>query len=273
MPQRRFTFVHLMVSLAIVMFIAAYFASFLSVHSNRGESSSRVKCASNLRQIGQAMLLYANDNHQHYPRVVYTPSPLVVPTWGTGAAAADPFKPDGTSPNDVSAALFLLLRTQDITPEVFVCPNSNAEKDDFGGGTNTAANRSNFTDWKKNLSYSLHNPYPNEGAIPKDHEARGWTTSMPADFAVAADLNPGTAGGRDVVHVTIGSSASQMRKANSTNQDQDGQNVLYGDGHVEFQNNPFCGTKRDNIYTAGDGQVIASPVNEEDSVLLPAQDW
>jgi prepilin-type processing-associated H-X9-DG protein len=31
------------------------------------ETANRVKCASNMRQIGQALLLYANDNHGQYP--------------------------------------------------------------------------------------------------------------------------------------------------------------------------------------------------------------
>jgi prepilin-type processing-associated H-X9-DG protein len=273
MPQSsRFTFVHLMVSLAIVMFVGAFLVSIVAPTGGRSrETANRVKCASNLRQIGQAMLLYANENHGHYPRAMYAPSADTIPTWGTGVTAADPFKPDGPRANDVTAAAFLLMRTQDITSEVFVCPTSNAERDDFGGGANTAANRSNFTDWKKNLSYSFHNPYPSDGVVPKDNPP--WTTNSLADFALAADLNPGTSGGRDVVSVTMQSRATEMRKANSTNHEQDGQNVLYGDGHVEFQNNPFCGTQRDNIYTSGNGKVAASPVNGTDSVLLPAQDW
>ena len=39
-----------------------------------------------------------------------------------GTTAVDPFALAGL--NDVGAALFLLIRTQDITPEVFVCPSS-----------------------------------------------------------------------------------------------------------------------------------------------------
>jgi hypothetical protein len=56
--------------------------------------------------------------------------------------------------------------------------------------------------------------------------------------------------------------------------------VLYGDGHVEFQNNPFCGVDRDNIYTRGGvtwgdttgGDLVASPYTSNDSVLLPTDD-
>ena len=39
-----------------------------------------------------------------------------------------------------------------------------------------------------------------------------------------------------------------MKAGNSNNHDEDGQNVLYGDGHVEFQQNPFCGVARDIIF-------------------------
>ena len=73
-----------------------------------------------------------------------------------------------------------------------------------------------------------------------------------------------------------------MREGNSNNHGKDGQNVLYGDGHVEFQNNPFCGTSRDNIYTRGgptwdtadrpSQDLIASPYTANDSVLLPTDD-
>jgi len=55
--------------------------------------------------------------------------------------------------------------------------------------------------------------------------------------------------------------------------------VLYGDGHVEFQNNPFCGVNRDNIYTRGGPtwgtttqDLVASPYTANDSVLLPTDD-
>jgi prepilin-type processing-associated H-X9-DG protein len=101
-----------------------------------------------------------------------------------------------------------------------------------------------------------------------------------AEFAVAADVNPGVGGGYDVTAVNENSKASDMQKANSPNHQGAGENVLYGDGHVEFQQNPFCGTKRDCIYTVAGGTpqvptttsktVVGSPTWAGDSVLLPA---
>lgn len=58
-----------------------------------GERANRVKCASNLRQIGQGIALYANDHHGNYP---------------------DDFRP-----------LFLEC---DVNTEVFTCPSSNDDR-------------------------------------------------------------------------------------------------------------------------------------------------
>src|SRR5205085_5450651 len=194
---------------------------------------------------------------------------------------SDPFvNGSGLLNNDVSSAFFLLMRTQDITSEVFTCPSSNAEKWDFGGGANTALNWSNWNSTAgvlKNLSYSYENPYPDQNAVSSGYKLN---TSISAEFAVASDINPGTSGTNDnVLAVGTTSSARDMKQGNSNNHDEDGQNVLYGDGHVEFQQNPFVGVARDMIYarrTNGtaftSSAVVAAPYDLNDSVLLPTDD-
>jgi prepilin-type N-terminal cleavage/methylation domain-containing protein/prepilin-type processing-associated H-X9-DG protein len=264
--RRGFTYVELLVVLVLIVVGIAFLIPTRRIHEG---SSNRTKCASNLRQIGQAILLYSNDNRGAYPMTNYTKGAQVFPTWGSGADSADPWGATGPKPNDVTAALFLLLRTQDITSEVFTCPSSNAQKDEFGGGTNAAINRSNFTDIKKNLSYSYQNPYPNDAAINSGFKMNN---TLGAEFAVAADINPGIAGEKDVLKATATSSAADMKKANSENHDGDGQNILYGDGHVAWESNPFVGIARDNIYTTADGQINASSVDANDNILLPTDD-
>jgi hypothetical protein len=73
-------------------------------------------------------------------------------------------RPTTEQTNDVSAALFLLLRDSDTGgARPFVCPSSNAQKWDYGGGTNTAQN---WITWNVtstgvvvNESYSYHDPH------------------------------------------------------------------------------------------------------------------
>src|SRR5207245_1399965 len=127
------------------------------------------------------------------------------------------------------------------------------------------------TDFKKNLSYSFQNPYANESAVKSGWI---WNDKLGAEYAVAADLNPGTspAATDNVFKPTASSSAQEMKLANSNNHDKDGQNILYGDGHVAWESNPLVGTNRDNIYTTSDGKIAGPPVDANDSVLLPTDD-
>jgi len=286
-----------LVELLVVIGIIALLISILLPSLNRArETANRVKCGSNLRQIGQALLLYSNENKNLFPRTYFDGAAAPVPSVkNIGSAASDPFLgAAGTTNvgvNNVPACLFLLLRTQEISAEVFICPSSNAEKDTFGGGTNTALNRSNFTGnaggfVTPNLSYSYANPYPSSGALAAGYKMNN---SMGPEFALMSDINPGKtitaqAGVTDPTNLKIGSSSQQMKAGNSANHDQDGQEVLFADGHVEFASQAFVGIDKDEIFTVSDGVapnpptnytssvIRGAPVSPNDSVLLPDDD-
>lgn len=287
-----------LVELLVVIGIIALLISILLPSLNRArETANRVKCASNLRQIGQALLLYANENRGAYPRTYYAAGSNCDLS-NTGYNISNPFNTTSgnVGTNNVPAAMFLLLRTQDITSEVFTCPSSTGEKDDFGGGSNSSQNRSNFTNGSatstsiaKNLSFSLAVPYPDSTGIGGGYR---WSNSLTADFAVAADINPGIspAATDNVASGLLATTAasSDLKLGNSNNHNKDGQNVLFGDGHAEFVSTCRVGANKDNIYTGGTGGSYSSttgtgglttgaasgglPRDGNDSCLLPTDD-
>ena len=244
-PARAFTLLELLV---VVGIIAVLMALLLPGLEKARESAVAVKCANNLRQIGAALSMYGNENHGAYLRTSYVPgAPLAQ---GTNPDAPDPFRAGGPLANDVTADLFLLLRTQRLPAVVFTCPLTDVNTFEPDPAARPES-RSNFTDFRKNVGYSYANPYPDAAA-----EAAGYrlNTRLGAAFAVAADLNPGTGD-----------------SSNSRNHESRGQNVLFGDGHVEWLDSPLAGVGRDNIYTSKRGIVYDSPVDSSDAVLLPAE--
>jgi prepilin-type processing-associated H-X9-DG protein len=271
--NRGFTILEMLVIVALILFALSLFFPF---RERSYGNSNRVKCAANLRSIGQSILLYSNENSGASPRNFYS---------SDGSTSTDPFAATSGVPNNsVPASLFLLLRNEDIGPAVFTCPSSNTLPDPFHNtnerGTFTAGFCANFdTPLNVYLSYSYACPFADSAAT-----AAGFKLDSKIDptYAIASDMNPGTTGGTmdNVLLPTVGSPTATMRWANSNNHGKDGQNVLFGDGHVEFDNNPFVGMNQDNIFTRNvfpSGSVINGPVDEgpsgpPDSVLLPTDD-
>ncbi|HEX2972168.1 MAG TPA: hypothetical protein VHP11_07535 [Tepidisphaeraceae bacterium] len=65
---------------------------------------------------------------------------------------------------------------------------------------------------------------------------------------------------------------SRIKALNSQNHAGFGQNVLYMDGHVSWNETSFCGYQGENIYLAGVGDKQATgdvPQGINDAVLLP----
>jgi prepilin-type N-terminal cleavage/methylation domain-containing protein/prepilin-type processing-associated H-X9-DG protein len=275
-----------LVELLVVIGIIALLISILLPSLNKArETANRVKCQSNLSQMGKALLLYSNENKGSFPRTKADADGGLVGS-NAGYSALDPFLIAAGGENNIPQAMFLLVRTQDMTTEVFTCPSGTAEKDLMDNSA--ATSRSNFTGEgsngtkvNKNLSYSFVNVYPSSTAIGVGYKT--FITAFSSDFAVAADIAPLSGGHADMIAIVTNSQRSVVIKGNSKNHDSDGQNVLYADGHAEFQQTPLCGTQRDNIYnvnavdsnknlsqsgTGKAGTIANDPEHAADSVLF-----
>jgi len=182
-----FTLVELLVVIGI---IALLISILLPSLSKARETANRAKCASNLRQIGQAMQLYANENNYAFPRGMYAGAvalqgKLSNITQDNGTSLPFGPTPAPTATNNVSQEFWLLLRTQDLVSAVFTCPSANFEADQYKVTTiHTPQAQSNFSA-TNNLAYSMEPGYGNSAAGKAVDQGFKWTVAAwTADMAL-----------------------------------------------------------------------------------------
>jgi prepilin-type N-terminal cleavage/methylation domain-containing protein len=309
--RKGFTLIELLVVVAI---IALLISILLPSLARAREITKRAVCASNLKGVGQGMKVYSNDNADWFPIAPFTEN-----TTQTGNATAIDFVGKmannlisintGTQLNTVhpSRSLFLLVIDGTCTAKQFICPSSGDGEDDMRNtsGANVVAAQPGQTRFDFRgypfLSYGYQMPFgprakPNENldsrtAIAADKSpfyqagsaATGfdWTTAdqtatgMTPDLAI--NLNPTT----QDPSVILKADNEKWRPYNSRNHSQEGENVLYQDGHVDFVKKPICGVNYDNIYTIQGGYTLtnsllgktpknkAGPLTQSDSVIVP----
>ena len=220
----------------------------------------RIECGNNLSQIGRAMLIYANDYEDELPRSggrnsIWAPT---IPDW----RAYNRFGAYGIAPNgsggsaSISSCFYLLVKYAEVTPGTFVCPG-DAGTMEFKLSEVDAGGRELIDLWDfgpeagKHCSYAYHMPFG----------FYALTTSSEPGMAVAADRNPwmdspaATAKQYPGFYNPDGGIES-VKYGNAIAHEEEGQNVLFLDLHVAFENRSFCGIHDDNIYTYWDGGDI-----------------
>jgi hypothetical protein len=238
-------------------------------------------CSKNLSGIGKAMVIYAGDYNEEFPRSggKYCAWSSHIADWrAENRFGAYQLKPDGTGGEaNISSCFYLLIKYCDMTTKSFIC-KGDVGANEFNPADDAAGNRDLVDFWdfgadpSTHCSYSYHQPF-SQYAL---------TIQSEPGMAVAADRNPlqdspaAAAKSWPGIYNPNGNREA-VRYGNAIAHQEDGQNVLFMDCHVGFEKRPFCGINDDNIYTYWDGGDIrfgavpiigSQPQDRLDSLLV-----
>jgi len=262
--RKGFTLIELLVVVAI---IALLIGILLPSLSRAREVANRTVCGTNMNGFYKSFYTYSVTNKDKFPQYARNSGGDA----NTSAVGFNVSKRDGSVAgneeafdSNVTAALWITVRNGSSGPKSWICPSDRgAEADPLTTITETMDGTSGavFSDtgapleqiWdfgsRENLSYSVLNMY---------HELTGknWSSNVKSDWVLMSDDNnaqsaipaPSETGDLHSHEATDKPSAAVLaaRENSQNHSDGEGQNYLFGDGHVEFANDPFVGPNSDN---------------------------
>ena len=265
--KRGFTLIELLVVIAI---IALLMGILLPALNKVRQIAYRTICGTNLSGLSKSLIVYANDNAKQYPVAggrdgkwgSVSDTAWEAPTV-TEAYTLDAYGEDGQV--TITMSMYLLVRYGDVQTKQFECKSDNEvtvfRATDFSTGLEDYDAWDFGPEPSSYVSYSYF--MPNYLSLDFGGKIVNTTVSPTLESgrkqALMADRNPFIAIesgnsmtiGNDPEKFWAGSGATkqQIQNGNCFAHKQRGQNVLFNDGRVNFEESAMCGTSNDNIYT------------------------
>ena len=284
MKKKGFTLIELLVVIAI---IAMLLAILMPALNKVKKIAQRVICGTNLKGLGTAQTVYANDYDDEYA----VQGRGAAHIWNTFTDAWQQTTKDWSLGANltVGASLYLLVREADVSPKSFVCPST--EQTEFSGKNLNNLDIVELWDFGspnwgtpsegpiKCVSYSYHMPYAaGQTPMPTGQNTGSKGRYAPdarrsAAFAIMADKSPwfetklirggltsttfmDHIGRLNAGNLPIGTPPDWSKVdrwglfgSNAYPHGREGQNVTYADGHNSWETRSDVGVKNDNIYT------------------------
>jgi len=270
--RRGFTLIELLVVVAIIALLVSILLPSLG---KAKELANRVYCAANQRGIGQSLNLYAYDNNSIMP---VTQPPTNPNSWtnsfsstaATGFPSADvlssavPTRKQGSP----IAGLWMLTLINQAPTKMMICKSDRSVTGPAQRVNGQGQIFDNFQD-QYQISYSIVYPWLGAGVSP------AWRNHVSSTIPLMSDMAPLSGDGGKNTLAPRGTAA-----ANSSNHDDKGQNISYGDNHVEWQTNPYNSDTQDNLFTVGPvtTQSVVSSLNSlprspspQDFLMVPVR--
>ena len=223
--RRGFTLAELVFFIVVLVgLFALLVAVVLHQRAVAEEAARRAGCIGSLRNVGLALVQYADDHDGRYPPLVDATGNVVPAVDNAGVVSSLPAR---------TGFVVLLHEGYLTTTKVFICPSSGER-----------VNRM----WDYETDYQKVKPAELAAGFKAENCSYGWdptkTHAADAGCAIVADKPPG-----NVLSANEGRTGN-----NSPNHKGEGQNVFYNDGHVKWATTPTPDSGDDpDIYTGARG--------------------
>ena len=246
-------FAFTLIELLVVISIIALLISILLPSLGRAkEMANRVYCSANLRSIVQTMVMYAEQENGAFPVAMPPLAPGTYdPSYTGGAATAvstegavnNLFTPPYAHRGSPLESLWLMVMqgSFSLPPKIFLCKSDMFVTGPAATVSSAGFHYDNFQNAGQ-CSYSVANPWTSGNTV-----GGWWRNHYETQTPLLTDMAPLSGDSNVNTSALPGSSA----RVNSPNHEWHGQNVAFGDSHVEWAPNPRCGGQNDNILSQG----------------------